>query len=204
MARVRPDEPEAQPHRLFVAVPIPPAVRSTMANGVEDLRRHCPTFRWVQPEHWHVTLRFLGPTDPKWLPWIHDRITHAARSFPSFGTHLQGIGAFPSLDRARVLWIGVADPDRSWPALASVLEERLGERFAPAPPVSFTPHVTVARSRRPVALADRVRTAPLDAGAFTVDALALIRSHLRGAGVAYTSVGAYPLTGRRGARDPAR
>jgi 2'-5' RNA ligase len=47
--------------RLFVAAELPDEVRRALLAAVD--RRPEPGVRWVPPEQWHVTLRFLGDAD---------------------------------------------------------------------------------------------------------------------------------------------
>ena len=49
-----------RPQRLFIAIPLPDAVRSELARLVEPLRG----ISWVAGHQLHLTLRFLGDVDP--------------------------------------------------------------------------------------------------------------------------------------------
>ncbi len=48
--------------RLFVALDIDAAIRQRLPEFVSDLRAHVPGVRFVGPETFHVTLKFLGET----------------------------------------------------------------------------------------------------------------------------------------------
>jgi 2'-5' RNA ligase len=54
--------------RLFVAFDLPSAVRNALATLAQRLKPECPAARWVRAESMHVTLKFLGETDPQKLP----------------------------------------------------------------------------------------------------------------------------------------
>ena len=45
--------------RLFTGVEIPPEV----AQALSTLRGGLPGARWIDPENYHVTLRFIGDVD---------------------------------------------------------------------------------------------------------------------------------------------
>ena len=68
MARDRASRPDAEPQRLFIAVSIPPAVADAVGAAIEPWRETFPKARWVPRGNWHVTLAFLGATNPR-LVW---------------------------------------------------------------------------------------------------------------------------------------
>ena len=49
--------------RLFVALDIKPEIRGQIAGFRNQLKALAPDVRWVGPETFHVTLRFLGETN---------------------------------------------------------------------------------------------------------------------------------------------
>lgn len=64
-------------------------------------------FGWVRPENYHLTLKFLGSTpEARVADWVRELGAVAERS-REFELRARGIGAFASLARARVLWVGI-------------------------------------------------------------------------------------------------
>ena len=57
--------------------------------------------RWTQPEQFHLTLRFLGDTEPERLPALEAALAAASSSAPDL--RLDGLTVFPSRRRPRVL-----------------------------------------------------------------------------------------------------
>jgi RNA 2',3'-cyclic 3'-phosphodiesterase len=138
--------------RLFVAADVPEPQRRAVNDAVAAVRRESWGGRWSSPESQHVTLKFLG-----WTP--EDRIEAVAQAAAAVAAgrrpapvRIDGLGAFPSLRRARVLWAGVADPSGLLTGLAEDLDstfEALGYGVEKRP---FRPHLTLARWRSPVRL----------------------------------------------------
>ena len=60
-----PTHAEAARYRLFIALPVPQAVKQEIQLVQERFRRELPEgcARWTRPEQWHLTLRFLGNVD---------------------------------------------------------------------------------------------------------------------------------------------
>jgi 2'-5' RNA ligase len=131
--------------RCFVAVPIPDNLRAVLAAFVESLRRHpdADEWRWTNADAWHITLAFLGPTDSARVPDLVSALTDAVADESPFSLRAGGLGAFPSRESARVLWYGIADPDRRLGGVASRVSSAVGLPI----PQTFQPHLTLARTR---------------------------------------------------------
>ncbi|HKS83625.1 MAG TPA: RNA 2',3'-cyclic phosphodiesterase [Candidatus Acidoferrales bacterium] len=143
--------------RLFVAIDFPDAVREAIRGLIAQLKPESRSARWVRPEGMHITLKFLGETDPSRLGSIRSALS-AIQSSQPVEMRFRALGFFPNERRPRVLWIGVeaspilaalaADADR---ALASI-------GFAPESR-AFVPHLTLARFQSPKGTESLVRKA---------------------------------------------
>lgn len=189
MARDRASRPEAKPLRLFVAVDVPDRVKSDLASAVKPYRDRIPGARWTRSEGWHVTLKFLGATWPRLVDEVRGAVQACARASEGFETRLTELGAFPSPNRARVVWAGFEDPAGRFSALVKTLDELLVEHFVPEKR-TFTPHLTLARLNPPRNIRefapDLVGTT-VASEPFPVDRLVLYRSHLSPKGATYES-----------------
>jgi 2'-5' RNA ligase len=150
--------------------------------------------RWVAADLWHVTLVFLGEFAPASL--AAEQASVSLREFlenwqPAVGgvtLRLQGLGAFPSVDEARVLWIGVQE-NQEFLDLQRDLQERLvaagfalGER-------EFNPHLTLARFRNTSNVNDLVKLGGRKHfGDYKVGELILFDSVLQGNILKYSPV----------------
>lgn len=197
MARDRAARPEAVPLRLFAAVDLPPRVREEIERTIEPWRERLPRGRWVKPENWHVTVKFLGRTYPRLVDRVHEACRQAASGIRPFRVGVEGMGVFPGPGRARVLWVGLVDRDESLPALARALDDRLADEFPPEKR-GFTPHLTVARFNPPVPVGehvDELAGTRFEVEPFGVGELVLYRSHLSPKGARYEPLERFPLRG---------
>lgn len=125
--------------RLFIAVAADEEIMSAAAEAVARLRRAPGNFRWVDPRDMHVTLRWFGATQEDKVPEIQELMTRAAAQIAPFEITYGGVGAFDSLEEARVVWIGLsagmADMERA---------AALVGRDEPRP---YAPHLTMGRNR---------------------------------------------------------
>ncbi len=197
MGRDRAARPEAKPLRLFAAVDLPERMREMIEREIEPWRDRLPRGRWVRPENWHVTVKFMGRTYPRLAERVHDACREAAAAIRPFRVGVEGMGVFPGPGRARVLWVGLDDRDGGLPALARALDDRLADEF-PTEKRGFTPHLTVARFNPPVAVrehADELAGTRFEVSPFRVGELVLYRSHLSPKGARYEPLERFPLRG---------
>ncbi len=197
MARNRAARPEAKALRLFAAVDIPPRAVRAVEEAIAPWRERFPRGKWVRPENWHVTVKFMGRTYPRLVPWVHDACRKAAGAIRPFRVSLVGLGVFPGPSRARVFWVGLEDPEGGLAALARAVEDRLAREFPPEKR-AFAAHLTVARFNPQVAMrehAEALAEAKVDPSPFRVNHLTLYRSHLGRPSARYEALEAFPLRG---------
>ena len=118
--------------RLFIAVAVP-ADALAACQAVLDPVRTGPlgaSARWVRTENLHLTVRFLGDTEPELIPDLALAVMDAAAVVMPFGLELAGAGAFPDGRHPRTLWLGVAHGNEGLEALedASEVLVRAGSR----------------------------------------------------------------------------
>ncbi|MDP9329735.1 MAG: RNA 2',3'-cyclic phosphodiesterase [Actinomycetota bacterium] len=192
MARDRASRPEATPLRLFVAIEIPADAKAAVSAVVEPWRRAFPKARWVPSDNWHVTLKFLGSTWSRLVPWAEEAIGAAAVAAEPFETRVTGVGAFPGHGRARVVWVGLDDARGAMATLAGSLDAALAEEFEPEKR-AFRAHLTVARSEPPMHLPEAFAETVLESDPFRVDRLVLLQSYLCRPAPRYEPVKTYGL-----------
>ena len=139
--------------RLFVALQIPDPIRKDYAALLDELRRFdtkasAKKPKWVRPENLHVTLKFIGQTDPGKLDSIVAALARV-RSPQEIRLHFRGIGFFPSANRPRVMWGGM-EASENLAALAHDVDQQVATLGFPAEERAFKPHLTLARIDPPV------------------------------------------------------
>ncbi|MFQ3662965.1 MAG: RNA 2',3'-cyclic phosphodiesterase [Chloroflexaceae bacterium] len=183
--------------RLFIALPLPDPVRAALAAAQERLRRGNPPVRWIDATRMHLTLQFLGETSAAVVPTLVAGLAELA--VPPIHLALSGLGAFPGLQRPRVIWAGIAGDIGALDRLrAAVFAVTTPLGFAPDTR-PFTPHLTLGRLRdeaRPEqirTLAATLRAADtLPPLAWEADRPILYQSTLKPEGAVYTALGPEP------------
>lgn len=177
--------------RLFVGLDLPAYIRS-------DLTAICAGVhgaRWVAPESYHITLRFLGEVDRHTAADLDGLL--ADIQAPAFDIALHGIGSFGSRGRLRALWAGV-EPSGALNHLHDKVARACMRAGFPAEDRKFKPHVTLARFKGVPEMA-AASFADHNAGfatrPFTVARFVLFESLLGGEGAHYIPMRTYPLVG---------
>ena len=186
--------------RAFVAIDLPAQVKAFLQKVGSDLKKAGADVKWTRPEGTHLTLKFLGNIRSGLVPAMEAQLMPAFSNIKPFTLSLRGLGAFPSLGRPRVFWVGVHDSEQALAPLARQIEpllEPLG--FAPEKR-PFSPHLTLGRVRSNKhmgELIDQVRQDMELAGpAFVADHAVLFKSILKPSGAEYRALVTFPFSGR--------
>jgi 2'-5' RNA ligase len=188
--------------RAFFCLPLGADVRATIARAADRLRREARmSASWVEPENYHITLRFLGEIDPLATVKLKSIALKAAEECGAFSLTLREIGAFPSLDRARVLWAGGETP-QGFLSLVDSLNQGLSLLEFPEEPKPAMAHATIARlkgapDRRLSELIAGIGT--LSPREFAPDRIVLMQSELTPRGARYTPLFSVPIPAQTGA-----
>jgi RNA 2',3'-cyclic 3'-phosphodiesterase len=129
--------------RLFVGLDLPWSLRerlSLLAGGI-------PGARWLPPENYHITLRFIGEVAAHQAEEID--LALAALRARGFSLSLTGVGVFEKAGRPVVLWVG-AERNAQLDLLQNKIETACQRTGLEPERRRFAPHVTLARLDNPV------------------------------------------------------
>ena len=189
--------------RAFVAVPLDDPTKRAVSAQIERLRRLSKAVAWVPPRNLHLTLRFLGDQTEEQLAEVLPALEEAASGIPSFTLGFKGLGAFPTLDRPRTLWVGVSDGAAEVQRLQARVAASLERRGMPIEARAWLAHLTIGRvtdgkrgSREgmPELRSAMMRRATASFGKMPVASMALMRSDLYSSGARYTSIALVALS----------
>lgn len=163
--------------RAFVAIDLPPL--------------EGPIPPELRPED-HLTLQFFEDLPGDRLPVAVEAMQSTAGGTAPFPLVVQGVGAFPTLHRPRVVWAGMGEGAANAQALGDRLRAAMASRGFPVEDRPFVPHLTLARVRSPrdAVWASRFLANPEHAGRVwvrtTVSEIVLKESELLPTGARHT------------------
>jgi RNA 2',3'-cyclic 3'-phosphodiesterase len=193
--------------RTFVAVELPAEIRDLLAGVQGELREAMGVaeraVRWSRVEGVHLTLQFLGDVPVEAVTGILEAVRLGCADARAMDLEVGKVGAFPTVDRPRVLWLGLEGDIAQLQALQASIARRLGA-LGYQPDKPFKPHVTLGRVREHVSRDEvaaisqalrQVRSQPVARGSFTAHDVSLMRSDLKPTGAVYTALGVVELGG---------
>jgi 2'-5' RNA ligase len=143
--------------RTFVAVDVSDAVRR-YADSLKDELAACLTgIHWTRRENLHLTLKFLGDVPETELAGVCRAVRLAVADQDPLEIECACLGAFPSQDRPRTLWIGIREGEERLRILQGQIDEKLTQHGFPPERRRFHGHLTIGRiSRRDELNADQL------------------------------------------------
>ncbi|MCK5179147.1 MAG: RNA 2',3'-cyclic phosphodiesterase [Candidatus Omnitrophica bacterium] len=131
--------------RTFIAIPLDPKIRQTIAQAQNHLRELDCNIKWVNPENIHLTLKFLGEVKLKKIDAVKQSLEDLLGSVKPLPIELTQLGAFPDVKRPRIIWVGLNDDTKAISQLVSALEETLEKIGFKKEGRPFSPHITIGR-----------------------------------------------------------
>jgi len=179
--------------RIFIAFELPIAVVDALDKLQTALKRAGLKLAWVHPGNIHLTLKFLGDVKAEDLPRIECALGDVSARHSAFALTARGLGVFPTVKKARVLWSGIHGDVL---ALKKLHAERIG--FAPETR-SFRGHLTLGRMKGKTEARTLAATVSefgsFSSSSFVVDRLILFQSDLKPGGAEYTELAGVDLAG---------
>jgi 2'-5' RNA ligase len=142
--------------RLFIALDTEPDIRNVLSPVHSFLAGHSNIVKIVPSEDFHVTVKFFGECRTGIYEDIKKSFANIFKPSYEMKYTLKGLGAFPDLHHAQVIWCGIyPESDEVQRAFASV--ESFAEQLGfPREKRKFIPHVTLARVRKGMKLTSAV------------------------------------------------
>ena len=175
--------------RVFVAVNASREERARLGQASSVLRDAGFPVRWVPTDNVHLTLKFLGEVSEERREELAAAVDGAVAGLGTVRMTVGGFGAFPSLRRPNVIWVGI-ELNEQLETLQNRLESELAALGFAKETRPFRPHLTLGRTRRgasPSEFAglDRLAQQISYRDCFEVRAVELMRSRLLPGGAVY-------------------
>jgi len=199
--------------RAFLALLLDAETRAALGALIQRLRPLSDAVAWVPEANLHLTLKFLARLTDERLAEVREAVAESAGGAAAFDLLLHGVGAFPGMERPRILWVGVGEGAVAARDLQARIEAALVQRGFEADGRPWHPHLTIGRVfddrrwrrdagpalREAIALAARASF-----GRVPVRRVSLMRSDLSPRGARYTELASTVLGGSSSPGQTAR
>lgn len=182
--------------RAFIAIDFSQEIQEKLdyLTGQLKTRLQDVPVRWVPAKNMHLTLKFLGEVSIANLEMLNSIIRVEADKQHKFEISVGDLGAFPSIHRPRVIWVGIEAPPELYSLQQGIESETSRLGYAPEKR-PFSPHLTIGRVSRNANSNNihQIANVLVDCkvgfiGATRVNSLHLYRSDLHPDGAIYTKI----------------
>ena len=174
--------------RLFIALPLQKQVEDGLGRIIATLQDKGGKVKWVAPKNIHLTIKFLGNTEESLVKSLKEHIDEVAAGFQPLTSRIDRIGAFPNLNRPRVIWASFSECVEILAKMAGMIDERVHALGWEREERKFKPHLTLGRvkdSSGMEELAAFVKSYELPDIPLNLDRLVLFKSTLTQRGPIY-------------------
>ena len=187
--------------RAFIAVELPAELKKELTGLEIQLKKNSPpVIKWVDPNSIHITLKFLGETLDSAIDELLLAMEESVQDIFPFQLDISRLGAFPSIDRPQVIWVGVTGAMEKLAQLQKNIEVNTAQLGFKRESRAFSPHLTLGRVRDEVRPNEIQRTGKLlSETAFAalhnieVKEINLMKSQLTPGGAIHTCIGTVKL-----------
>ncbi len=177
--------------RIFIAVDIEDPLIVSKVERLKDLVVSTGVpMKPVETQNLHITLRFIGESPYHIVEQVKEALS--SLSYKKFKIKLEGLGAFPSIIRPRVVWIGIVEGGDILKQIRDDIESKLRRLNIRPEKQEFHPHLTIARIKgtRNISLLQKILEEYSDytIGEMEVSSIRLKKSTLTRRGPIYETI----------------
>ena len=131
--------------RSFFACEISPENLSRIDRLLVKLKTSSPKpVKWVRSQNMHLTIKFIGAFNSNDLQNARTGLEKALKSIHPFNIEIKKMGAFPSLSRPKVVWLGI-NADNTLNPLVKIINSETEKLGYPSEQRPFSAHITLGR-----------------------------------------------------------
>ena len=177
--------------RLFIGVELSETVKQKLAGIVSKLSKKYPRLRWVKQDNFHLTLKFLGPSQAD-VQMIGQHLADRLARIPAFTVEYGQLGQFIRGEKSITVWIEVIK-NESLLSIYHIINNALKTFQFGQEKMAYHPHITLGRGKniQPLNLAN-IPKSKFDP--MRVDKIVLFKSKLTRQGVDYQPLVSCPLS----------
>jgi 2'-5' RNA ligase len=135
--------------RTFIGIKLSDNLITIISDLQSEMKRINIIAKWVEPENFHISLKFLGNITFKQVEDLKRLLQEIVKNFHPFEIHYKGIGVFPEKGTPRVLWVGCGGDTEMLADLAKEVDKACKKIGVQEETREYTAHLTIARIKTP-------------------------------------------------------
>jgi 2'-5' RNA ligase len=183
--------------RTFISINLDASLHKSLSDVLRTLSSSKAGVKWVPPENAHLTLKFLGNVEETRLAEVFAACERAAGGVRQIDLEMRAVGCFPSVDRPRIVWLGVQKGVEELKQLQRKVEEELEQIGYPREDREFRAHLTIGRVKGKQGMSRLRRLLEQEKnifiGSMRADKISVMKSKILPGGPVYTELKAIPL-----------
>lgn len=133
--------------QTFISTEINDNILNEINKAQEHFKKIDCDVKWVKLLNIHLTIKFLGEIDQKKIEIVIKKLELITKDIRSIQTKLIQLGAFPTIEKPKVIWTGLEDKSSNLANLFVKIENELGKEGFKKEEHCFRPHITIGRIR---------------------------------------------------------
>ena len=133
--------------RLFFGIPLDEEIKDKIYNFLKKQGLFGKNYKWVARENYHITLKFLGEVEEKYLDGLFKVGDKVSSQFKEFSAETGEFSGFPNKKRARVFFLDLKEKNKFREVFIQ-LEKSLMELDFEKERREYHPHITLARIKK--------------------------------------------------------
>jgi RNA 2',3'-cyclic 3'-phosphodiesterase len=130
--------------RIFIAVRV--KAEETLSGTISAFQKGLgrDSIKWTNQDNIHITLVFLGDTEPALIEPISAMLREKCEGTGKFDLRIKGSGVFKSIGDPRIIWMGI-EPHKKLLLLNGLIVDGLKKMNFRIDERPFNPHLTIGR-----------------------------------------------------------
>lgn len=177
------------PTRTFVAFSPSETIKKEVDLVQQKFRESRADVYWEPRDKLHATLRFIGALESATLPEVIRVLRGVIERYPPFTITFESVGAFPTIRKPKVIWIGCTVKSPALSRMKSAVDSALHPLGFPIEERVYAPHVTIGRvkSERGLKyLLSMLETITFEPRTESIGSISILRSRLTSLGSEYS------------------
>ena len=131
--------------KTFIALEFDNEFKVRLQEIQNKLKKHSLKGRWVNPQNFHLTVKFLGETSEETVKNLDEILNQLHKEYKQYNFSLGNLDFFKGKESLRVVWLGLVGDITELSMMSKDLNEKVNTLGYEIEKRKFRPHITLGR-----------------------------------------------------------